>query len=137
MYTYLCFTVFGFHDADKKQSMLRRQNQIMFLMHLMAFIVLYLEMEDIRIIMFYAAQVIFFGATIILYTKIYPKVSRIVVNNMCMLLSIGFIMITRLSFEKSIKQFVIAACAVVISLFVPVIIRKLKVLCEQLLEWLL
>ena len=40
MYTYLCFTVFGYHDADKKQSMLRNQNQIMFLMHLMAFIVL-------------------------------------------------------------------------------------------------
>ena len=130
MYTYLCFTVFGYHDAEKKQSMLRSQNQIMFLMHLMAFIVLYLEMNDLKIIMFYAAQVIFFGVTILLYTKIYPKVSRLIVNNMCMLLCIGFIMLTRLSFEKSIKQFIIASCTLVVSLFVPVIIRKLKVLSE-------
>lgn len=130
MYTYLCFTVFGYHDADKKESMLRSQNQIMFLMHLMAFIVLYLEMNDLKVIMFYIAQVIFFGATILLYTKIYPKVSRLIVNNMCMLLCVGFIMLTRLSFEKSIKQFVIASCALVISLLVPIIIRKLKVLSE-------
>lgn len=130
MYTYLCFTVFGYHDADKKQSMLRSQNQVMFLMHLMAFIVLYLETNDLNVIIFYGAQIIFFGVTILLYTKLYPKVSRLVVNNMCMLLCIGFIMLTRLSMTKAIKQFVIASCAIVISLFIPVIIRKVKVLAE-------
>ncbi len=130
MYTYLCFTVLGFQDADKKQSMLRTQNSIMFLLHLMAYLILYLETNNLYVAIFYGAQVIFFGATILLYSKIYPKVSRLVINNMCMLLCIGFIMITRLSLEKAIKQFVIASFALVLSLFVPVIIRKLKVLSE-------
>ena len=30
MYTYLCFTIFGYHDMQKKQDMLRRQNILMF-----------------------------------------------------------------------------------------------------------
>ena len=130
MYTYLCFTVFGYADPEKKEEMLRRQNVLMFLMHLTAFIVMYLEMNDIKVAAFYLAQVTLFGITIFLYTHIYPKVSRLVVNNMCMLLCIGMIMLTRLSYTKAVKQFVIASCAVALSLVVPVIIRKVKFLAE-------
>lgn len=130
MYTYLCFSIFGYHDIKKKKEMLLRQNILMFLLQLIAFIVLYLEMEDIKIAGFYLAQMLLFIVTIFLYTKIYPKVSRLVVNNMCMLLCIGLIMLTRLSYEKAVKQFIIAAGAIALSLIIPVIIRKAKFLSE-------
>lgn len=130
MYTYLCFGIFGYHDPDRKKSMLRRQNVLMFMMHMIAFLVMYLETEDIKMLGFYAIQVILFGATILMYTNIYPRVSRLVVNNMCMLLCIGMIMLTRLNYEKAVKQYVIAALAIALSLAVPVIIRKFKKLPE-------
>ena len=47
-----------------------------------------------------------------------------------MLLTIGFIMITRLSYNKAVKQSMIVAVSVAISLFIPVIIRKVKGLAE-------
>ena len=28
MYTYLCFRIFGYQDAEKKQRMLKRQNTL-------------------------------------------------------------------------------------------------------------
>ena len=130
LYTYECFAVFGFSDEYTKKSILRRQNVLMFLMHFMAFLVLYLQTEEKKMIGFYGMQVVLLLAIILLYTKIYPKVSRLVVNNMCMLLAIGFIMITRLSYSLAVKQFIIAAGAVAISLIVPVFIRKVKVLSE-------
>lgn len=130
MYTYLCFTIFGFHDAEKKKRMLRRQNEFMFMLQLIAYIVLYLEMEDFKVVLLYLAQLLLFGLTIFLYTHIYPRVSRLVVNNMCMLLCIGLIMLTRLSYEKALKQFIIASCAIALSLVIPVIIRKAKFLSE-------
>ena len=49
---------------------------------------------------------------------------------MCMLLCIGMIMLTRLSYANAVKQFVIAAGGVAISLAVPVVIRKVKKLSE-------
>ena len=58
----------------------------------------------------------------------YPKVSRLVVNNMCMLLAVGFIMLTRLSYSNAVKQALIVAVSAVLSLFVPVIIRKARFL---------
>ena len=129
-YTFLCFSIFGYQDPDKKKSLLRQQNVLMFMIHIIAYLVMYLEKEDIKLLAFYLMQVVLFGATILLYTNIYPRVSRLVVNNMCMLLCIGMIMLTRLSYSNAVKQFVIAAGGVAISLVVPVVIRKVKKLSE-------
>ncbi len=43
VYTYLCFSIFGYYDPDKKKRCLRKQNVLMFVMHLTAFLVMYLE----------------------------------------------------------------------------------------------
>lgn len=130
VYTYECFAVFNFADEYTQKSILRRQNILMYMTHFIAFLVMYLQTEEKKMLIFYGMQVALFMAIILLYTWIYPKVSRLVVNNMCMLLSIGFIMITRLSYSLAVKQFVIAAGAVAVSLLVPVIIRKVKMLSD-------
>ena len=135
VYTYLCFSIFGFSDPDRKQRLLRKQNVLMFAIQLVAYMVMYLQTEDIRMLGFYLMQVVLFGATILLYTNIYPKVSRLVVNNMCMLLCIGMIMLTRLDYENAVKQYVIAAGAIALSLAVPVIIRKFKRNGVLFMEW--
>ena len=100
MYTFTCFSIFGFQDPDKKKGMLRNQNVLMFMIHIIAFLVMYLETNDIRLLAFYLMQVVLFGATILLYTLIYPKVSRLVINNMCMLLCIGNVSYTHLDVYK-------------------------------------
>ena len=47
---------------------------------------------------------------------------------MCMLLLVGFIILTRLNFENAVRQFEIAVVAAVVSAFVPILVRKLKFL---------
>ena len=130
MYTFLCFSIFGYQDPDKKRQLLRQQNVLMFMIHIIAFLVMYLETEDIKMLVFYLAQVVLLGATILLYILIYPKVSRLVVNNMCMLLCIGLIMLTRLDYDIAMKQFLIAAGSIGLSFIVPVLIRKFKFFSE-------
>ena len=134
MYTYECFTVFGYADGDKKRRILRNQNKLMFMIHFLAFAGMYLKIGEIKILIFYAVQVVLLLAIILLYTWIYPKASRLVVNNMCMLLSIGFLILSRLSFGKAVKQFEIVVIGMVLSFIVPVIVRKVKILKD--LTWL-
>lgn len=100
------------------------------MIHILAFLSMYLATGDIKLLAFYLMQAALFAATILLYTLFYPKVSRLVVNNMCMLLCIGMIMLTRLDYASAVKQFVIAAAAIALSLVIPVIIRKFKFLSE-------
>lgn len=126
LYAYQCFVVLAYEDEAMIRRILRLQNVMMFAIHFMAFLGMYLKTEQHKMILFYLAQVGLLMLIIFLYTKLYPKCSRLIINNMCMLLAIGFIMITRLSYDKAVKQSIIVAGAAAICLFVPYIIRKFK-----------
>lgn len=131
LYTLQCFTVFGKRDEESRQYLFMRQNMLMFFLHFVAFMVLYLEMAKTTLLIFYGAQVIYLAAVLLLFTKLYPRASRLLINNMCMLISIGFIMITRISYSQSTKQFKIAVAASVVALLVPVLIRKLRFITKM------
>lgn len=123
VYTYLNFRYFGLEE-EKRKRLCSRQNRLMMIMHLLAYLVIYLKTEDQRIIVFYGAQVIFFIAYIILYRFFYPGSSRILVNNLCLLLCVGFIILSRLSFGKAARQFIIAAVSAVITLVIPAVVGR-------------
>jgi cell division protein FtsW (lipid II flippase) len=124
LYTYLNFRIFSVKDEIKKKKICRRQNFAMFLIHLFAYVIIWFETKDERMLVFYLAQVLFFLVYLFLYRLFYRNVSRLLVNNMCMLLSVSFIMLTRLSFDKAMKQFVIVVAAAVITLVIPFVIDR-------------
>ena len=130
VYTFSCFSVFIQEHVKKEKHILIRQNVLMFLIQFLAYLVMYLKTKEPKLVFFYLAQLIFMIAAIALYSIIYPKVSRLIVNNMCMLISIGLIMITRLNFESAVKQFVFVVLGVTFGLIVPVLIRKMKFLAD-------
>lgn len=130
-YTFSCFSIFTKEYVEDEKRVLIMQNVVMFLMHFLAYMVMYLKMNEPKLMFFYAAQVVYFLAVILLYSLIYPTVSKLIVNNMCMLISIGLIMITRLNYGSAVKQFIFAVLGSVFGLVVPVIIRKMK----SLIDW--
>ena len=128
-YTFSCFSIFTKEYVEDEKRVLIMQNIVMFLMHFLAYMVMYLKMNEPKLMFFYAAQVVYFLAVILLYSLIYPTVSKLIVNNMCMLISIG--LITRLNYGSAVKQFIFAVLGSVFGLVVPVIIRKMK----SLIDW--
>ena len=131
LYTFQCFTVFRKRSDEDRDFLFLRQNVLMFYLHFVAFTVLYLEIGEVTVLLFYAAQAVYLAAVLLLFTKIYPKASRLLVNNMCMLITVGFIMITRLSYDQSIKQFQIIVVSTVVALIIPVLIRKLRFITKM------
>ena len=132
IYTYANFRFFSFPDLERKRKVCARQNRAMFLLHFLAYVVMYLKTEDETLrrmlLVFYMGQVVFFLFYIYIYRFIYRNVSRLLVNNCCMLLACGFIMLTRLSLDKGLdkafKQFVIVAAAAILSWLVPFIMER-------------
>ena len=124
-YTYWNFSYFRFRDPWQQGKVCVRQNVAMFLLHFVAYAVLFLKSEDERVILFYAAQVIFLAVYLGLYKVFYPLRSRLLVNNMCMLLCIGFVILTRLDFDKAVRQFVIVAVSALATWIIPFIMERL------------
>ena len=131
-YTFSCFSIFTRNYEDEERRVLTRQDILLFLLQFVAFFTMFLATEDIRILFLYAALAVVLLGVILLYNLIYPNVSRLVVNNMCMLITAGMIMITRLSSDNdygtAIRQLIFVILGVTFGLFVPVLIRKLTFL---------
>lgn len=124
-YTYWNFSYFRFRDPWKQEQVCVRQNIAMFFMHVVAYMVLYLKSEDERVLLFYLAQVIFLAVYMGMYRFFYPQRSRLLVNNMCMLLCTGFVILTRLDFDKAIRQFIIVAISALITWIIPFLMERL------------
>ena len=131
IYTVQSYTVFAQRNRTDREQIFLRQNVSMFVIHFLAYLIMYLNTAKFELILFYGAQVLYLMFTLLLYRNLYPRASRSLINNMCMLLSVGFIMITRLSYDQSVKQFEIAAAGTAIALLIPLIVRKLLVLTKM------
>ena len=128
VYTFHCFYTVRQADNEERNELLRQQLILIFFMDFTAFLVIYLKTFDFKVVQFYVEMLLFFAAIQILYRILYPKASLLLLNNMCMLLSVGFIILCRLDVPTATRQLLIAAGASAIALVVPVMIRKMRFL---------
>ena len=126
IYTFHCFYLVKQQSEEERNESLRQQLMLIFFMDFTAFLVIYLKTGKFQVVLFYVEMMAFFAGIQILYRIFYKKASILLLNNMCMLLSIGFIMITRLNYDKAAKQYLIAAAGIVLCLVIPIIIRKVR-----------
>lgn len=126
-YTYECFSVLGKKRSRRAQeNILKRQTLLLYLLHLNAYAVIFAVTQKMSLLVFYLLQVLLITVIINCFRIFYPSASRLVTNNMCMLLLIGFIILTRLNEQKAMKQFIIAAASLILTLLIPILIRKLQ-----------
>lgn len=134
LYTYESFAVFRYDNEERRNGIYVRQNLLMFAFHFSCFLVICFETGDMTYLFFYAFQQIILYAAIVLYRMLYPKANRLIINNMCMLLSIGFVILTRLGMSKAVKQFVIVTASLAIALIIPYFVHKFKFLKKM--KWI-
>ncbi|MDF2842007.1 MAG: hypothetical protein K0R00_433 [Herbinix sp.] len=60
-----------------------------------------------------------------LYRIFYPKLSRLLMRNMLMLLTISFLMLKRLNFDMAVKQFIIVAASFAACLLLPYFMKTI------------
>ena len=126
IYTFHCFYLVKQQSEEEKNESLRQQLMLIFFMDFTAFLVIYLKTGKFQVILFYVEMMAFFAVIQILYRLIYKKASILLLNNMCMLLSVGFIMLCRLDVSTATRQLIIVSGVNAVALAVPVLIRKMK-----------
>ncbi|MEF9955296.1 MAG: FtsW/RodA/SpoVE family cell cycle protein [Clostridium sp.] len=124
IYTYYNFRFFAMKDERGRIHLCRLQNVAMFFIHTLAYIVIYLRTEDVNTLLFFGAQMVFFIVYTSFYRIFYRNLSRLLLNNTCMLLCISFIMLTRISMDKAVRQFIIVVISAVVTLIIPFVIDR-------------
>ena len=113
-------------DVRKQSGAAALQMVFLFLMQFTAWLTIVIRTQQSKYLLFYAFLQILTLALPVLAWFIYPGISRIVMNHMCMLFSAGLIVLTRLDLTKAIKQLIIAGASFVVFLIVPWILRKCR-----------
>ncbi|HIU76073.1 MAG TPA: FtsW/RodA/SpoVE family cell cycle protein, partial [Candidatus Pelethocola excrementipullorum] len=134
LFTLESFLVLKKKREEARQNIMRKQIIVMLTFDFLAFFVMFLQSEDIQMIVMYGCVMLYILMVQLLYRVIYKKASLNLVNNMCMLISIGLIILSRLKIESAMKQFQIIAISTAVSFLIPVFIRKVKIVRD--LTWL-
>ena len=133
-YTLDCFWVFRYRTERDGGFLYIRQNFWMFAIQLISFFNLSIGSRDVQYVLLYIALQVFLLLVLCITSLVYRKINQLLLNNMCMLLGIGMVVVSRLSIDKAIRQFKIIAISYVICMLVPVLVYKLKLLTK--LTWL-
>ncbi len=134
-YTFICFYVLNGKKSERRRKrILKKQTKLIFLIHLNAFAVIFAVQKTENVLITYVMQAALLCCILVIYKYIYKRASGLVVNNMCMLLAVGLVILYRLNPDKALRQYEIAVAAVVITLIVPFFIHKLHFLDR--LTWL-
>ena len=134
IYTYYNFRFFSMKNEEDRNYACRRQLVCMFMLHFLANLLIVLNTKSEELILFYGMQVLFFVCYLSLSKFFYKKISRLLLNNICMLLGTGFIILTRLNPDRAMRQFLIVVVSAVVTWIIPFIIDRVWQLVK--LAWL-
>ncbi len=116
-----------FRQGKQKNGFLHAtQILCIFAYHLFGFLTIAFAQENYDYFFMYAFEVILLFAIFVLFTVIFPKCNRALLNNMCMLFAIGSVILARLSLDKAIKQFAIMVISFFIAMCIPYLLKKIK-----------
>ncbi|RKM57021.1 FtsW/RodA/SpoVE family cell cycle protein [Butyrivibrio sp. X503] len=128
LYTVMAFLAFKYRSREARTNIYATQIVLMFLIQLACFVQIIARTGKVLYLFFFAFQIVVFSAVLMLFYFIYPDGNRLIINNCCLLLMIGVIILTRLSYDKAVKQFVIVAVSFLIGFFIPEMIFRFNFL---------
>lgn len=127
IYTLECFLAFV-EKWKSSRVIYITQNLLIFLIQLLCFADLALVSEDMQYVLFYAFVQLFLIAVMVIVPMIYDNANRLLLNNLCMLTGTGLCMISRLSFNRAVKQYIILLVSLIIALFIPYLLSRIRFL---------
>lgn len=133
-YSAVCLVYFLLKKEDSRRVVYLWQTILIFAFHFSSFMVICFETGDTGYLIFYLIQQAVIYAAMMLYKYLYPRASRFIVCNMCFLLSLSFVMLTRLDYGKALRQFIIASVSLAAALIIPLFVRSFKLLKN--LKWI-
>lgn len=127
---YTIINFFALHQGSHRRTvrLFRAQNVFMLLMMFCGYFVIYMHTEEWTVLVFMAIQMAFFLAWMRLFIRLYPDCSRVILSNTAMLFAVGELFLTRLDYDRAVRQFLIGLAAMLLMFAVPAVIKHLRAL---------
>ncbi len=126
-FAFFCFYGTFRHKSKKARRFLYGyQLAVIYLVLSLAFLSMFMTRPDPNTLLLYFGSLGVVTAIQLVFRFIYHSASILLTNSMCLLLSFGFIMQTRLEPEKAMRSLIFAAVSLLITAFFPLLLNKRK-----------
>ena len=129
---YSVLNLYGLRSVDVKwqNRLSRHQMFLLFLLHTLGYLIIFLKTNEIRMVAFYAIQLAVFFMYYVSFGFIYKHGSRLLIGNTLTLIVIGLMIQTRLDFEYAMRQFIFVCVGLILTLIIPVLIKYMHFLAK-------
>lgn len=127
-YTLLCFRINSLSEERDMRVRLIIQRIIIMIMFIMCGVILLNHRFSLTALILFMVEILYLLVFPALFHTIYPLASGAVMNNMLLMLSMGFVMLERLNSGNAIKQFLIIIGGSIAFFFIPPLIKQKKLL---------
>jgi len=118
------------NNVKKQKNCAAAQSVFLFLIQLTAYVTIVIRTRMVQYLIFYMFLQILTLLLPEIFSYLYPGISKILLNQMSLLIAVGMILMTRLDMDKAIRQLVIAAASFVISMCIPALICHARFLSK-------
>ncbi len=125
LYTYCNFRYLSIPDEEDAAPLCGWQFRIILLIHFLCHLVILLNTQETMVLPLYMAELAFLIGYPSIFRLLYRNMNRLLINNLCLFITYGLIMLERLDMSKAVKQFVIIVGAAVVTLVIPFIIDRI------------
>ena len=126
IYMIIAFLSMGNISKAGKRKLFYYEGIIISVIYMMYTITTWLKTKSINALVLCLVSYIVMLVIVFIYCKIYPKSNKFLLMNIWLMLSIGSLILLRISYTKALRQFVMGAVTLVITLIVPYIFPKLN-----------
>lgn len=123
LYTITSYIILWRDDRERRGFVFVLQYIMIFINHTIGSLVLLSSRKDFTYLFLPLFQIIIVFAFLVLMRVIYPKADRLIQNHIALLLSVSFVILTRLSLTRSIRQLTIVSVSLVVALIIPAFMK--------------
>lgn len=128
LYTITSYIILWRDDRERRGFVFVLQYIMIFMNHTVGSLVLLSSRKDFTYLFLPLFQIIIVFAFLVLMQVIYPNADRLIQNHIAFLLSVSFVILTRLSLTRSIRQLMIVSVSLVAALIIPAFIKYVSII---------
>lgn len=114
-----------FLKENRQRALYVWQCALMFLVQLLCFLDLAIVSGKLEYVFFYVFVQIFLLVMAIMVPMIYEDVNRPLLGGMSMLIGVGLCIVSRLNFNRAVRQYIIALISLIIALLIPYLFSRI------------
>lgn len=126
LFTLETYMVLAKKDGYSRRRIMKRQMSLMIAFNIVSYLVMFLQTMEVKLLLMFCCVIAYLVMVQNLYRIIYKRASRVLLNTMCMMISIGMIIQSRLGIDRAFRQMLIIAVSTMLCFIVPVFIRRVR-----------